>query len=56
MDEKGDIKRGDMKLRIKDAFKEDARRGIIRIDPNIINKLGFKIGNFLNLSLKKLSL
>jgi transitional endoplasmic reticulum ATPase len=50
MDEKGGIKRVDLKLRIKDAFKEDAGRGIIRIDPNIINELGFKIGDILEIS------
>jgi transitional endoplasmic reticulum ATPase len=50
MDEKGGIKRVDIKLRIKDAFKEDAGRGIIRIDPNIINELGFKIGDILEIS------
>ncbi len=50
MDEKGGIKRVDIKLRIKDAFKEDAGRGIIRIDPNIINELGFKIGDIIEIS------
>ena len=50
MDEKGGIKKKDMKLRIKDAFKEDTGRGIIRIDPNIINELGFKIGDVIEIS------
>lgn len=33
-----------LKLRIKDAFKEDAGRGIVRIDPDVINKLDLKVG------------
>ncbi|MFW9948993.1 MAG: AAA family ATPase [Candidatus Thorarchaeota archaeon] len=33
------------KLRIKDAFKEDAGRGIIRIDSDVINELNLKVGN-----------
>jgi transitional endoplasmic reticulum ATPase len=35
----------DIKLRIKDAFKEDAGRGIIRIDPMIIKKAELQSGD-----------
>ena len=38
------------KLRIKDAFKEDAGRGIVRIDPNLINKLNLKVGDVIRIS------
>ncbi|MFX1467257.1 MAG: AAA family ATPase, partial [Promethearchaeota archaeon] len=38
------------KLRIKDAFKEDAGRGIVRIDPNILNKLNLKVGDTIRIS------
>jgi len=38
------------KLRIKDAFKEDAGRGIVRIDPDIINNLNLKIGDVIRIS------
>ncbi|MFX1306281.1 MAG: CDC48 family AAA ATPase [Promethearchaeota archaeon] len=38
------------KLRIKDAFKEDAGRGIIRIDPSIISKLNLKVGDTIRIS------
>ena len=31
------------KLRVKDAFKEDSGRGIVRIDPNVIQELDLKI-------------
>ncbi|TFG07741.1 MAG: AAA family ATPase [Promethearchaeota archaeon] len=34
-----------IKLRVKDAFKEDAGRGIIRIDPEIISELKLKTGD-----------
>ncbi|MCK4687058.1 MAG: AAA family ATPase, partial [Candidatus Lokiarchaeota archaeon] len=39
----------DMKLRIKDAFKEDAGRGIIRIDPNIIKKHKLQSGDIIEI-------
>lgn len=39
----------DMKLRIKDAFKEDAGRGIIRIDPNIIKKYKLQSGDIIEI-------
>ena len=39
-----------IKLRIKDAFKEDAGKGIIRLDPNIISKFGFKVNDVLEIS------
>ena len=40
----------DSKVRIKDAFKEDAGRGIIRIDPDIISKLKLKIGDVIEIN------
>ncbi len=40
----------DLKLRIKDAFKEDAGRGIVRIDPDIIKKLKLKVGDAIRIS------
>ncbi|MGB5911711.1 MAG: CDC48 family AAA ATPase [Promethearchaeia archaeon] len=40
----------DQKLRIKDAFKEDAGRGIVRIDPDIIKKLKLKVGDVIRIS------
>ena len=39
------IEKNNKKVRIKDAFKEDAGRGIIRIDPDLINTLNLKIGD-----------
>jgi len=38
------------KLRVKDAFKEDSGRGIIRIDPDIVSKLGLKTGDVIEIS------
>ncbi|MFW9782334.1 MAG: CDC48 family AAA ATPase [Candidatus Heimdallarchaeota archaeon] len=38
------------KLRIKDALKEDAGRGIVRIDPNVINILDLKIGDIIRIN------
>ncbi len=38
------------KLRIKDAFKEDAGRGIVRIDPEVINDLNLKVGNVVQIT------
>ncbi len=40
----------EQKLRIKDAFKEDAGRGIIRIDPDVIKKLKLKVGDVIRIS------
>ncbi|MFX1311870.1 MAG: CDC48 family AAA ATPase [Promethearchaeota archaeon] len=40
----------EQKLRIKDALKEDAGRGIVRIDPDIINKLNLRIGDVIRIS------
>ncbi|MFX0018782.1 MAG: CDC48 family AAA ATPase [Promethearchaeota archaeon] len=40
----------DQKLRIKDAFKEDAGRGIVRIDPDIIKILKLKVGDVIRIS------
>ena len=39
-----------VKLRVKDAFKEDAGRGIVRIDPEIINQLSLRTGDVLEIS------
>ena len=38
-------RKGYRRVRIKDAFKEDAGRGIIRIDLDINNELGLKSGD-----------
>jgi transitional endoplasmic reticulum ATPase len=38
------------KLRVKDAFKEDAGRGIVRIDPETIEKLNLRTGDVLEVS------
>ncbi len=37
-------------LRVKDAFKEDAGRGIVRIDPDVIQNLNLKTGDVLEIS------
>ena len=50
MDENEDKNKNGIKLRIKDAFKEDAGKGIIRLDPEIINKFGFKVNDVLEIS------
>ncbi|MFX1445287.1 MAG: CDC48 family AAA ATPase [Promethearchaeota archaeon] len=50
MDEKENRTKGIINLRIKDAFKEDAGKGIIRLDPDIINKFGFKVNDVLEIS------
>jgi len=42
--------KSEQKLRIKDAFKEDAGRGIVRIDLDIINKLNLKVGDVIRIS------
>ena len=48
------ITRGDRgkgtKLRIKDAFKEDAGRGVVRTDPETIEKLNLRTGDVLEIS------
>ncbi|MBD3255790.1 MAG: CDC48 family AAA ATPase [Candidatus Lokiarchaeota archaeon] len=38
------------RLRVKDAFKEDAGRGIVRIDPDIIKSSSWKTGDVLSIS------
>ena len=38
------------KLRVKDAFKEDAGRGTVRIDPETIEKLNLRTGDVLEVS------
>ena len=37
------------KIRVKDAFKEDSGRGIIRIDPNIIKELNLRTGDVIEI-------
>ncbi len=37
------------KVRIKDAFKEDAGKGIIRIDPDVSNELNLKVGDVIEI-------
>ncbi len=37
------------KLRVKDAFKEDAGRGIVRIDPDIIAELNLRTGDVMEI-------
>jgi transitional endoplasmic reticulum ATPase len=49
MDGISDINEIGSKVRIKDAFKEDAGRGIIRIDPDIISRLKLKIGDVIEI-------
>ncbi|MFX0070894.1 MAG: CDC48 family AAA ATPase [Candidatus Hermodarchaeota archaeon] len=39
-----------IKLRVKDAFKEDAGRGIIRIDPDVIAELNLKTADVIEVS------
>jgi transitional endoplasmic reticulum ATPase len=38
------------KVRVKDAFKEDAGRGIVRIDPDIISKLNLRTGDVISIT------
>jgi transitional endoplasmic reticulum ATPase len=38
------------KLKVKDAFKEDVGRGIVRIDPDIVEALQFKTGDVIEIS------
>ncbi|MFX1339686.1 MAG: CDC48 family AAA ATPase [Promethearchaeota archaeon] len=38
------------KLRVKDAFKEDAGRGIVRIDPDIERELNLRTGDVIEIS------
>ncbi|MBD3253460.1 MAG: AAA family ATPase [Candidatus Lokiarchaeota archaeon] len=41
----GEVLRKAKKVRVKDSFKEDAGRGIVRIDPEIITDLNLKSGD-----------
>ncbi|MFX1408378.1 MAG: AAA family ATPase, partial [Promethearchaeota archaeon] len=50
MDGISNINNIESKVRIKDAFKEDAGRGIVRIDPDLISKLNFKIGDVIEIN------
>ena len=50
MDEKRVKSEGKKVLRIKDAFKEDAGRGIIRLAPDVLNEFGFKAGDVIEIS------
>ncbi|TFG07690.1 MAG: AAA family ATPase [Promethearchaeota archaeon] len=38
------------KIRIKDAFKEDAGKGIVRLDPELIEKFRFKSGDTIEIN------
>ena len=38
------------KLRVKDAFKEDAGRGIVRIDPDVFTELDLKVGDIIRIN------
>jgi transitional endoplasmic reticulum ATPase len=38
------------KLRVKDAFKEDSGRGIIRMDPDIVSQLELKTGDVIKIT------
>ena len=49
MDEKRVKNEGKKILRIKDAFKEDAGRGIIRLAPDVLNELGFKVNDVIEI-------
>jgi transitional endoplasmic reticulum ATPase len=40
---------GNRKVRIKDAFKEDAGRGIVRIDPELISQLNIKVNDVIKI-------
>jgi len=40
----------DNKLRVKDAFKEDTGRGIVRIDPELQSNLNLKTGDVIEIS------
>ncbi|NVM36676.1 MAG: CDC48 family AAA ATPase [Candidatus Lokiarchaeota archaeon] len=42
--------KSEQRLRIKDAFKEDAGRGIVRLDPDIISKMDLKVGDVIRIS------
>jgi transitional endoplasmic reticulum ATPase len=37
-------------LKVKDAFKEDVGRGIVRLDPDVVQKLKLKTGDVLEIS------
>ena len=38
------------KLRVKDAFKEDAGKGRVRIDPSVVNELGLRNGDVIQIT------
>ncbi|MGM0468290.1 MAG: CDC48 family AAA ATPase [Promethearchaeati archaeon] len=38
------------KVRVKDAFKQDAGRGIVRVDPELVNLQGWKTGDVIAIS------
>jgi transitional endoplasmic reticulum ATPase len=45
-----EYKGGGKKVRVKDAPKEDAGRGIVRIDPKIIKEMNFRTGDVIEIS------
>ena len=47
---KEDFRDDKSKLKVKDAFKEDVGRGIVRIDPGIVEALQFKTGDVIEIS------
>ena len=49
-----DAKKGKViprKLKVKDALKRDAGRGIIRIDPDIVAELNLRTGDIIEITL-----
>ena len=47
---KEDFRDDKSKLKVKDAFKEDVGRGIVRIDPDIVEALQFKTGDVIEIA------
>ncbi|MBY9008798.1 MAG: CDC48 family AAA ATPase [Candidatus Lokiarchaeota archaeon] len=41
--------RGYLELRVKDAFKEDAGKGIVRVDPIVMNEMNLKTGDVIEI-------
>jgi hypothetical protein len=37
-------------LKVKDAFKEDAGRGLVRMDPDVVQALKLKTGDVIEIS------
>ena len=45
MDKNVNSKNNSLELRVKDAFKEDAGKGIVRIDTSVMQELNLKAGD-----------